>query len=146
MRLPGGTPGRDETPSTCLVLALWSWIHAELLVGFPLGSWCEQHTSRCLQGFPCVLVSPVTCFASLWLKIFVCVCVLHMYWVIKNGKTPSPGWVVHWLECCPATPSFRFNSWSGHIREWTNECVDKWDNKAMFPFLPLPYSLSKTKK
>ena len=32
----------------------------------------------------------------------------------------------------------RFYPWSRHIRESTDECINKWNNKSMFLFLSLP--------
>lgn len=34
-----------------------------------------------------------------------------------------------------------FNSWSGHIQESTNECLNGWTSKSVSVFLPPPFSL-----
>ena len=50
----------------------------------------------------------------------------------KNIHDSGPGWVAHWVRALSRLhQGCGFNPQSGHIRESTNECINKWNNKLI---------------
>ena len=55
---------------------------------------------------------------------------------VKGLQIPKNWWALarylSWLEHHPNILRLKFDPWSGHIQDSTNECINKWNNKSMF--------------
>ena len=63
-------------------------------------------------------------------------CVYSVALCKKQTSRPWPGSSVGW-SIVPLQQGFGFDPESGHTQDAPKECINKWNNKSMFPSLPL---------